>query len=86
MLKIGVKQLLEAANAEIVTRSVEEVMKLYEDDNVVLVDIRDATELQRDGCIPGAVHASRGMLEFYVDPNTPRHMPVFVEDKEFVFY
>lgn len=86
MLKLGVKQLLEAANAEIVTRSVEEVMKLYDNDNVVLVDIRDAMELQRDGCIPGAVHASRGMLEFYVDPNTPVHKPVFGEDKEFIFY
>ncbi len=86
MLKLGAKQMLEAANAEIVTRTVEEVMKLYDEDNVVLIDVRDAPELQRDGCIPGSVHASRGMLEFYVDPDTPYHKPVFGEDKEFIFY
>ena len=84
MIKLGVKELVEEANAQIVTHTVEEVMAMQSNDDVVLVDIRDLEELTALGTIPGAVHASRGLLEMYVDPNHGRHIPVFGEDKEFV--
>jgi rhodanese-related sulfurtransferase len=57
-----------------------------EDDDVVLVDIRDIRELWRDGAIPGAVHAPRGMLEFWVDPDSPYARDVFQSGKRFVFF
>ena len=50
------------------------------------VDIRDVRELEREGTIPGALHAPRGMLEFWVDPDSPYFKPVFAEDKQFIFY
>jgi len=53
---------------------------------LVIVDIRDVRERQRSGWIPGSVHAPRGMLEFWVDPDSPYHKPIFGEDKDFVFH
>jgi rhodanese-related sulfurtransferase len=70
-MKKGIKQLLEEANARIKTVSVEEAMQMHGKDNVVFVDIRDVRELERDGKIAGATHAPRGMLEFWVDPDSP---------------
>jgi rhodanese-related sulfurtransferase len=52
----------------------------------VLVDIRDIRELQRDGKVPGAFHCPRGMLEFWIDPASPYHKPVFAQDKKYVFF
>jgi rhodanese-related sulfurtransferase len=52
----------------------------------VLVDIRDVRELQRDGKVPGAFHCPRGMLEFWIDPRSRYHKPVFAQDKRFVFF
>ena len=51
-----------------------------------LVDIRDIRELWRDGAIPGAVHAPRGMLEFWVDPESPYHRDLFASGKKFIFF
>jgi rhodanese-related sulfurtransferase len=82
----GYKALIDAANAEIETLSVAEAMALHGDPQVVFVDIRDIRELGREGRMPGAVHAPRGMLEFWVDPDSPYHKPVFGEDKRFVFF
>ena len=70
-LKKTVKELLAEANAEVVTASVEDALKMKDDPNVVFVDIRDIRELDRDGRIPGAFHAPRGMLEFWIDPESP---------------
>lgn len=70
-MKKGIKQLLAEANARIKTVSVDEAMKMHGQDNVVFVDIRDVRELERDGTIAGATHAPRGMLEFWVDPDSP---------------
>ncbi len=67
----GIKQLCAEAEQEIETMTVEEVMAVREDEDVVLVDIRDVRELWRDGTIPGAQHMPRGMLEFWVDPESP---------------
>jgi len=52
----------------------------------VLVDIRDIRELQREGKVPGAFHCPRGMLEFWIDPQSPYHKPIFADDKKFVFF
>ncbi len=82
----GYKALVEAAEKEIETVSTEDAIKLVGKSDVVLVDIRDIRELHRDGKIPGAVHAPRGMLEFWIDPGSPYHKPVFAQDKKYVFF
>ena len=80
------KALVEAAEREVETLSVEDAIKLVGRDDTVLVDIRDIRELQRDGKVPGAFHCPRGMLEFWIDPESPYHKPIFAEDKRFVFF
>jgi rhodanese-related sulfurtransferase len=80
------KALVEAAEREIETLSVEDALKLVGRNDTVLVDIRDIRELQRDGKVPGAFHCPRGMLEFWIDPASPYHKPKFAEDKKFVFF
>ena len=80
------KTLVEAAEKEIETLPVEQAVKLAGRDDTVLVDIRDPRELQRDGKVPGAFHCPRGMLEFWIDPTSPYHKPVFAQDKKFVFF
>ncbi|HEY2758598.1 MAG TPA: rhodanese-like domain-containing protein [Pseudolabrys sp.] len=82
----GYKALCEAAEREIETLSAEEAVKLAGRDDIVLVDIRDIRELQRNGKVPGAFHCPRGMLEFWIDPTSPYHKPVFAQDKTFVFF
>ncbi|HEU4659933.1 MAG TPA: rhodanese-like domain-containing protein [Pseudolabrys sp.] len=82
----GYKALVEAAEREVETIPAEEAIKLVGRDDVVLVDIRDVRELQRDGKVPGAFHCPRGMLEFWIDPSGPYFKPVFGEDKKFVFF
>lgn len=86
MITTGVKQLVADANKEIESVSVEQAKALHGGDDVVFVDLRDIRELWRDGTIPGAVHAPRGMLEFWVDPGSPYHKEVFASGKKFVFY
>lgn len=85
-LKKSVKQLLAEANSEVETVSAEQSLKLKDDPNVVLVDIRDIRELDRDGRIPGAFHAPRGMLEFWVDPESPYYKDIFGSGKKFLFF
>jgi rhodanese-related sulfurtransferase len=85
-IKIGARQLVDAAYAEVETVSVEEAIKLAERDDVQLIDIRDIRELKRDGKVPGAFHCPRGMLEFWIDPESKYHKPVFAADKKFVFF
>ena len=86
MVTKGVKQLVAEANAQIETVSLDEAKKLLNDDNVQFVDIRDVRELERDGMIPGAFHAPRGMLEFWVDPESKYYKPVFVPGKTYILY
>jgi rhodanese-related sulfurtransferase len=85
-LKKTVKQMLAEANAEVETVSAEDSIKLKADPNLVFVDIRDIRELDRDGRIPGAFHAPRGMLEFWVDPESPYHKEIFASGKKFLFF
>ena len=65
---------------------VEDAKKLLGDENVVFIDIRDVRELARDGKIPGAMHMPRGMLEFWVDPESPYYRDVFGSGKKFIFF
>lgn len=69
------RQLVDEATAKITTLSLEEAQAKRDGPGVVFVDIRDVRELDRDGQIPDAVHAPRGMLEFWVDPESPYHRP-----------
>jgi rhodanese-related sulfurtransferase len=82
----GYKAMVDEANARIETVPAAEAVKLHGRDDVVLVDLRDPRELEREGKIPGAFHCPRGMLEFWIDPQSPYHKPVFAEDKRFVFF
>jgi rhodanese-related sulfurtransferase len=82
----GYKALLEEAESQIETLDAEQVKALAGRDDVVLVDIRDPRELEREGRMPGAFHCTRGMLEFWIDPESPYAKPVFQEDKTFVFF
>lgn len=85
-ITLGYKALCADAEAAIDSVTVEEAMELGGRDDVVIVDIRDIRELWRDGRIPGSFHAPRGMLEFWIDPASPYHKPVFAEDKTFIFH
>ena len=67
----GIKALVEEAYAQVETWTVEDAITRFGDDSIQLVDIRDIRELWREGTVPGAVHAPRGMLEFWVDPESP---------------
>src|SRR4051812_46889277 len=80
------KELVAEANCRVKTVSLKEATVLLNDANTVFVDLRDSSEVLRDGKIPGAVHVSRGMLEFSLDPSMPYHNPVFCSGKNFVFY
>ena len=82
----SVKSMVDGARAAITEHSAADMIAKAKDPNVVMVDIRDPRELERDGRIPGAFHATRGMLEFWIDPTSPYFKPVFGEDKEFVFF
>ena len=77
----GYRALVDAAQRDIETLAIEDAMKLHGRHDVVFVDLRDIRELNRDGRIPGAFHCPRGMLEFWVDPQSAYHKPVFAEDK-----
>ena len=80
-------QLVDEATARIRTRTVEEARTLLDDPKVTLVDLRDPRELDREGVVPGAFSATRGMLEFWVDPASPYYKPIFgEEDREFVLF
>jgi len=82
----GFRALVDAAEREFETLSVDEAAALHGRDDVVFVDIRDPRELEREGRMPGAFHCTRGMLEFWIDPASPYHKPVFAQDKKFVFF
>ncbi|MFZ1681075.1 MAG: rhodanese-like domain-containing protein [Rhizobiaceae bacterium] len=81
-----VKDLLAEANAEVQAVTAAEAVGLLARDDHVFVDLRDPRELEREGRIDTAFHAPRGMLEFWIDPESPYHRKVFAEDKTFVFF
>ena len=73
MRKRGFKEMLAEANALIVTISVQDLYFALDDDETVLVDVRETVEREQDGLIPGSVHAPRGLLEFHADPDSPSY-------------
>tara|TARA_B100000686_G_scaffold104414_1_gene111658 strand:- start:19631 stop:20026 length:396 start_codon:yes stop_codon:yes gene_type:complete len=82
----GIRELVGEANKLTKTISVDEVKEKIKDDNYVFIDIRDYRELEREGKIPGAYSCPRGMLEFWIDPESPYHKEIFNQDKTYVFY
>ncbi len=82
----GYKALLAEANSSVETLTVDAAAALLGKTDTVFVDLRDPRELEREGRMPGAFHCPRGMLEFWIDPESPYHKPVFAEDKRFVFF
>jgi len=85
-LRKGFRQMVDEAKSRIRTIGLDEARARYGRDDVVFVDLRDVRELERDGVIPGAFHCPRGMLEFWIDPESPYHKDVFASGKEFVFF
>lgn len=81
-----VHALVAAAEREIETLSADAAIALHRSGDVVFVDLRDIRELDRDGRIPGAFHCPRGMLEFWIDPESKYHKAVFAQEKRFVFF
>ena len=82
----GYKAMVADAKKAIEEIEAQDAVKLAGSSDVVLVDLRDPRELERDGRIPGAFHCTRGMLEFWIDPESPYYKPIFGEDKKFVFF
>ena len=80
----SVKEMVEVAKSEIDNISPEEASRRATEEGALIVDIRDVREMQRDGAIAGAMHAPRGMLEFWVSPDSPYTKEIFGEDREFV--
>jgi rhodanese-related sulfurtransferase len=85
-LKIGYQALINSAMEKIETVPLKQAQEWLSDHDVVFVDIRDIRELEREGMIPNALHAPRGMLEFWVDPESPYYKPIFGEGKRLVLY
>ena len=82
----SVKELLAAANAAVPKVTYEEAMDLIEGGNALVVDVRDAPEVEASGKVAGAVHVSRGMLEFRADPESPYYNEAFSKDRTVVLY
>ena len=85
-MPIGVKQLLEAANAAVPRVSPDQAKAIIAKGNAVVVDVRDAPEVEQSGKVAGAIHVSRGMLEFRADPDSPYHDRNFAKDKTLILY
>jgi rhodanese-related sulfurtransferase len=85
-MKIGYDALVEAAKREIEELEPKDVIARLGDDDIIMVDIRDIRELEREGRIPGSFHCPRGMLEFWIDPASPYFKSIFGEPKRFIFH
>ena len=79
-------QMVAEARTKIEEITPQDLIARHEDDGLVIVDIRDVRERQKLGFIPGSVHAPRGMLEFWVDPDSPYYREVFGQDKKYVLH
>ena len=80
------KEMVKVANAELEVLTAEQAIALHGADDITFVDIRDIRELWRDGAVPGAWHVPRGMLEFWIDPDSPYAKEEFRSGKKFVFF
>lgn len=82
----NVKQLIEAANAAVPKITPAQAREMITKGNTLVVDVRDAPELEKTGKVAGAVHHSRGMLEFRADPESPYYDKNFAKDKTIIIY
>ena len=82
----SIKSLIAEANKVVETISIEEAKKIVSSEKHILIDLRDIRELKREGKIPGAFSCPRGMLEFWIDPESPYHKEIFNQDMTYVFY
>jgi rhodanese-related sulfurtransferase len=85
-LKNSVNDLIIKAKKSIRHLTAEEAVKLHVDKNNLFIDLRDIREISKSGRILGAKHVPRGMLEFWIDPNSPYHKAFFNHDFHFIFY
>lgn len=85
-LNTSSKEMVAKARAQIEEIETADLIKMVGDENTVIVDIRDIRERQRSGFIPTSFHAPRGMIEFWVDPDSPYFKDVFAQDKKYVFH
>ena len=85
-MAVSVKQMLEAANAAVPKITPAQAREMIGKGNALVVDVRDAPELEKSGKVAGAVHVSRGMLEFRADPESPYHDKNFSKDKTVILY
>ena len=85
-MTLSVKQMLEAANAAVPKITQQKAREMMEMGNTLVVDVRDAPEIEKSGKVKGAVHVSRGMLEFRADPDSPFHDKNFARDKNVILY
>mgnify|MGYP001249034158 FL=1 len=85
-IKKGYKKLIQEANAIVDTVSVETAISLLGKENYVFIDLRDIRELKRSGKIPNSFSCPRGMLEFWIDPESPYHKEIFSQKKHYIFY
>jgi len=83
---LSVQSMLEVANASVSKITPSEAQEMIAQNNVLVVDVRDAPEIEKTGKIEGAVNVSRGMLEFRADPNSPYHDKQFSPDKTLILY
>jgi rhodanese-related sulfurtransferase len=85
-LKKTAAQMVADARARIEEIDTEDGIAMMDDPNVQIVDLRDPRERERTGFIPGSFHCPRGMLEFWVDPDSPYFKEIFEQDRKFVFH
>ena len=85
-LKKTVNNMVAEAKSKINEIDAKEAIKLFNDENVIFIDIRDIRERQKLGFIPGSFHAPRGMLEFWIDPESPYFKDIFNTNKKYVFH
>ena len=80
------KMLVDEANKLVDTISIKTAQTKLNDNNYIFIDVRDYRELKREGKIPGSFSCPRGMLEFWIDPDSPYHKDIFNLDKTYIFY
>ena len=85
-LKKTVKNMVAEAKSKINEIDAKEAIKFFNDENVIFIDIRDIRERQKLGFIPGSFHAPRGMLEFWIDPESPYFKDIFNSNKKYIFH
>lgn len=85
-MPISIKQMMEAANAAVPRITPAQAREMITKGNALVVDVRDAPEVDKSGKVAGALHVSRGMLEFRADPESPYHDKNFTKDKTIILY